>query len=406
MNHIPHIKAAARTENITYAVRDIVLLAQEAAHSGKPMLYLNIGDPNQFGFKTPLHILNAIRCALAENHNGYSHSSGITSALAAIEREAHRKGIHNVLDLFVTTGASEGIEICLSALADPGENVLIPMPGYPLYSAILNKLGVVENPYYLDEANEWQPNLRDITSKINDKTRAIVLINPNNPTGSVCSEETLLGLIDLALRHELVIFADEIYDKLVLDGGDHISIASLNRDVPVVTFNGLSKSYLAPGFRIGWGIVSGRERALRPYIEAINKILRARLCANHPIQYAIQPALEGDQSHLLSLNAHLARRRDITVNRLNSIPGISCVVPRAAFYAFPRLYIHESDEVFVNGLVRQTGVVVVPGCGFGQVPGTSHFRVVFLPTEHILEQAFAQLKHYMEEYRRRIRSAH
>lgn len=405
MNPTPHIQPAARTENITYAVRDIVLLAEEAARSGKQMLYLNIGDPNQFDFVTPPHILNAIQRALFLNQNGYSPSSGIKPALAAIEHEAHRKGIDNVLDLFITTGASEGIEICLSALANPGENVLIPMPGYPLYGAILSKLGVIENPYYLDEANEWQPSLEDIASKITPKTRAIVLINPNNPTGSVCREETLRGVIDLALRHGLVIFADEIYDKLILDGGQHVSIASLNRDVPVITFNGLSKSYLAPGFRIGWGIVSGREPAMRSYLEAVNKILRARLCANHPIQYAIQPALEGDQSHLGVVNAKLTRRRNITVSRLNSIPGISCVVPRGAFYAFPRLHIEQDDNVFVQGLIRETGVVVVPGSGFGQVPGTRHFRVVFLPPEEILEQAFSQLEHFMEAYQRRVRAA-
>jgi alanine-synthesizing transaminase len=221
----------------------------------------------------------------------------------------------------------------------------------------------------------------------------------------VCDEKTLRGVIDLALRHNLVIFADEIYDKLILDGGKHTSIASINRDVSVITFNGLSKSYLAPGFRIGWGIVSGRETVLKSYLEAINKILRARLCANHPIQYAIQPALEGDQSHLIEVNAKLTRRRDVTVERLNSIPGISCVKPRGAFYAFPRLHIDEDDNIFVHGLIRETGVVVVHGSGFGQVPGTRHFRVVFLPNEAILEQAFIQLEHYMEVYQRRIRAA-
>lgn len=405
MNSIPHIQPATRTEHITYAVRDIVLLAQEAARSGKEMLYLNIGDPNQFDFETPPHILNAIEAALIMNYNGYSPSSGIPPAVAAVEREAQRNGIENVLDIFITTGASEAIEICLNALANEGENVLIPMPGYPLYNAILSKLGVIENPYYLDEENAWQPSLTDIASKINEKTRAIVLINPNNPTGSVYSEETLRGVIEIALRHNLVIFADEIYDKLVLDGGKHCSIAALNRDVAVVTFNGLSKSYLAPGFRIGWGIVSGREPVMRSYIEAINKILRARLCANHPIQYAIQPALEGDQSHLIAVKAKLTRRRDITVKRLNSIPGISCVKPEGAFYAFPRLHIGESDDLFVHGLVRETGVVVVPGSGFGQVPGSKHFRVVFLPNEEILEKAFSQLEHYMETYQRRVRAA-
>lgn len=405
MDPIPHIQPANRTRNITYAVRDIVLLAQEAARAGKEMLYLNIGDPNQFDFQTPPHILNAIQYALFQNMNGYSPSSGIKPALAAIEREAHRNGIKNILDLFITTGASEGIEICLTALANPGDNVLVPLPGYPLYSAILSKLDVVENAYYLDEENDWQPNLEDIASKINTKTRAIVLINPNNPTGSVCSEETLRGLIDLALRHNLVIFADEIYDKLVLDGKKHISIASLNRDASVITFNGLSKSYLAPGFRIGWIIVSGREPVMRSYIEAINKILRARLCANHPIQYAIQPALEGDQSHLKAVIAKLSRRRDITVDRLNSIPCISCVKPRGAFYAFPRLHIEERDDLFIHGLVRETGVVVVPGSGFGQISGTGHFRVVFLPPEQILEKAFSQLENYMEAYQRRVRAA-
>jgi alanine-synthesizing transaminase len=212
----------------------------------------------------------------------------------------------------------------------------------------------------------------------------------------------------LFVKHQdRILFATDfmVYDKLILDGGQHISIASLNRDVSVITFNGLSKSYLAPGFRIGWGIVSGREPVMRSYLEAINKILRARLCANHPIQYAIQPALEGDQSHLIGVNAKLTRRRDITVKRLNSIPGISCVKPRGAFYAFPRLHIEEDDNCFVHGLIRETGVVVVHGSGFGQVPGTRHFRVVFLPTEDVLEQAFSQLEHYMETYQRRIRAA-
>ncbi len=405
MTPLPHIQPASRTDHITYAVRDIVVLAQEAARSGKEMLYLNIGDPNQFDFETPPHILNAIERALFMNQNGYSPSSGIKPALGAIEREAHRKGIQNVLDLFVTTGASEAIEICLTALANTGENVLIPMPGYPLYGAILSKLGVVENPYYLDENNDWQPSLSDIASKINNKTRAIVLINPNNPTGSVCHEDTLHGVINLALKHNLVIFADEIYDKLILDGGKHVSIAALNQDVSVITFNGLSKSYLAPGFRIGWGIVSGREPVLRSYVEAINKILRARLCANHPIQFAIQPALEGDQSHLDEVKAKLSRRRDITVKRLNAIPGISCVKPEGAFYAFPQLHIEGTDDHFVHGLIRETGVVVVPGSGFGQVPGTKHFRVVFLPTEDVLEKAFLQLEQYMESYQRRVRAA-
>jgi alanine-synthesizing transaminase len=394
------ITPATRTEHITYAVRDIVVLAHEAAKSGKEMLYLNIGDPNQFDFETPPHIIEAIHQALLANQNGYSPSSGIKAATAAIEQEAHRKGIENILDIFVTTGASEAIEICLSALVNRGENVLIPEPGYPLYGAIIAKLEAVENPYYLDEDNGWQPNLEDIASKVNSKTRAIVLINPNNPTGSICHEDTIRGIIKLAHHHNLVIFADEIYDKLVLDGGKHLSVAALDHEVPVITFNGLSKSYLGPGFRIGWGIISGNQAVLKNYIDAVNKILRARLCANHPIQHAIPAALGANQAHLKEVIAKLTRRRDITTARLNAIPGISCVKAEGAFYAFPRLHIEEPDQQWVSELIRQTGVVVVHGSGFGQVPGTRHFRVVFLPSENVLEKAFDKIEAFMADWRK------
>ena len=392
------IKPANRTEHITYAVRDIVVLAKEIADSGKEMLYLNIGDPNQYDFETPPHMVEAIHQALLNNHNGYSPSSGIPEAVAAIEREAHRKGIDNILDIFVTTGASEAIEICLTALADEGDNVLTPSPGYPLYQAVLAKLKVVENAYYLNEENNWQPDLNDIKNKINERTRAIVLINPNNPTGSVCSNETLRGIIKLAKEHNLVIFCDEIYDKLILDDKPHVSLASLDKNVSVVTFNGISKSYLGPGLRIGWGVVSGDRAVMEDYINAINKLLRARLCANHPIQYAVKPALEGDQSHLKVVRDKLRLRRDMTTSMLNNIPGITCVKPEGAFYAFPRLHIDRPDDHFVKELLKATGVVVVPGSGFGQVPGTQHFRVVFLPPEDILEKAYISIGNFFEKY--------
>jgi alanine-synthesizing transaminase len=398
MNSLKEIKPAERTENITYAVRDIILVANEAAKAGKELLYLNIGDPNLFDFAPPKHIVEYTYKAMLNNKNGYSPSSGIKEAVDAIEKEANRKGIDNVLDIFVTTGASEAIDICLTALVNQGENVLTPTPGYPLYTAIQSKLMSMENPYYLDEGNNWQPDIEDIKSKINDKTRAIVLINPNNPTGSLYSLDILQQIIDLALEHNLVIFADEIYDKLLFDGNKHISIASLNKDVSVITFGGLSKNYFVPGFRIGWGIISGRRQILAKYIEAINKILRARLSANHPEQYAIKPALEGDHKHLTEAMSRLTIRRDITVNMLNAIPGISCVKPEGAFYAFPRLHMEHSDSQFVNGLIRETGVVVVPGSGFGQVPGTHHFRVVFLPSENILTKAYNNIAAYYEKF--------
>lgn len=392
------ISPAVRTKNITYAVRDIVVLANEVAKTGKEMLYLNIGDPNLFDFAPPKHIVEATHQAMLKNYNGYSPSSGIKSALDAIAKEAERKKIKNVQDIFVTTGASEAIDICLTALVNEGENVLTPTPGYPLYTAIASKLQNMENPYYLNEENGWQPDLDDIRSKINDKTRAIIIINPNNPTGSNCSQETLKELIKIAQDNNLVIFADEIYDKLLFEGEKHTSIASLNSEVPIVTFGGLSKNYMVPGFRIGWGIVSGNNAILKDYIEAINKLLRARLSANHPEQYAIPPALEGDQSHLEIANKKLTSRRNMTVEMLNAITGISCVKPEGAFYAFPKLHINTPDNIFVAELIKETGVVVVPGSGFGQIPETNHFRVVFLPPEDILMKAYKNIAAFTEKF--------
>lgn len=393
------IKPAVRTENITYAVRDIVLIANEVAKTGKELLYLNIGDPNLFDFQPPRQMIEATYQAMLKNYNGYSPSSGIKQAVQAIADEAGRKGIQNIQDIFVTTGASEAIEIALTALVDEGENILTPTPGYPLYTAVSSKLRAMENPYYLDESNGWQPDVEDIKSKINDKTRGIILINPNNPTGSLYTTEVLQKIIEIAVEHNLVIFADEIYDKLLYDGKKHVSIASLNKDVPVITFGGLSKNYMVPGFRIGWGVISGQKEQLSEYITAINKILRARLSANHPEQYAIPAALDSDNSHLIEAMQKLTRRRDLTVEMLNSIEGISCVKPEGAFYAFPKVEIETDDLQFVSELLRETGVVLVHGSGFGQFPGTHHFRVVFLPQEEILEKAYRNIGEFMKKYR-------
>lgn len=392
------ITASKRTRNIKYAVRDVLLIANEVAKTGKEMLYLNIGDPNIYDFEPPRHIIEDTYKAMLANHNGYGPSSGIKPALGAIERYANKKGINNIQDLFITTGASEAIDICLTALVNEGENVLTPSPGYPLYTAIQSKLQMYENPYYLDEKNNWQPDIEDIKSKINDKTRAIVLINPNNPTGSNYNIESLKQIIDLALKNNLVIFADEIYDQLLMDGVKHTSIASLNSEVPVITFGGLSKNYMVPGFRIGWGIVTGDKNNLSDYLDAINKILRSRLSANHPEQYSIVGALEGNQDHLAVAMEKLTKRRNMTVEMLNSVKGISCVKPEGAFYAFPKLDIKNSDNHFVAELIKETGVVVVPGTGFGQVPGTNHFRIVFLPNEQILEKAYKKIGDFFQKY--------
>ena len=392
------IKPAVRTENITYAVRDIIVLANEVAKTGKEMLYLNIGDPNLYDFEPPRNMIDATYKAMLDNKNGYSPSSGIKPALDSMEREAERKGIKNINDIFVTTGASEAIDLALTALVNYGENVLTPTPGYPLYTAIASKLQAMENPYYLDEENGWQPDIDDIKSKINEKTKAIIVINPNNPTGSNASRDTLLQIIEIAKENNLVIFADEIYDKLLLDGKEHISLASLDSDVPIITFGGLSKNYMVPGFRIGWGIVSGEKSMLVDYIEAINKMLRARLSANHPEQYGIPAALDGDQSHLTEAIEKLTRRRNMTVDMLNAVSGISCVKPEGAFYAFPKLEIKNNDNHFVAELIKETGVVVVPGTGFGQVPGTKHFRLVFLPQDEVLEKAYKNIGEFYNRY--------
>ncbi|MGQ9818931.1 MAG: aminotransferase class I/II-fold pyridoxal phosphate-dependent enzyme [Candidatus Kapaibacteriales bacterium] len=393
------ITPAQRTLSITYAIRDIVVFADQLARTGKKMLYLNIGDPNPYGHQTPQSIIDAVYKAMNENKNGYSPSSGIPIAIEAIRRDAQRKRIDNIQDIFITNGASEAIEICLTALVNPGENVLIPEPGYPLYSAIQNKLQLYGNFYYLDESSGWQPDIEDIKRKINDKTRAIVLINPNNPTGSVFTKEVLIEIVDLALKHKLVVMADEIYDKLLFDDAQHISIASLSEELPCITFSGLSKNYVAPGFRIGWGIVSGPRKILLEYIEAINKILRARLCANHPIQYAIPVALDGDQSHLIELNRKLKIRRDLVLNKISQIEGISLVPPKGAFYAFPSIDV-ENDAEFALELMKHTGVVVVPGSGFGQRLNSNHFRIVILPSEEVLSEAFDLIADFYKQYKK------
>jgi len=394
------IQPARKTYGIKYAIRDIIVLADKIAKTGKEMLYLNIGDPNAYGHRTPQQIIDTTYKAMNDNYNGYSPSSGIKIAIESIERDANKKGIDNILDIFVTTGASEAIEICLTALLNSGENFLMPSPGYPLYTAVQSKLELEPNPYYLDESNSWQPDIEDIKSKINDKTKAIVVINPNNPTGSVCKREVLQQIVDLALEHNLLIISDEIYDKLLFDDNKHVAIASLNEDVSAVTFSGLSKNYVAPGFRLGWGIASGRADIMSDYLEAVNKILRARVCANHPEQFAIVTALDGDQSHLAEMNKILQHRRDITMEMLGSITGISLVKPGGAFYAFPSIDV-DDDWKFSEGLMKETGVVIVPGSGFGEKPGSQHFRIVILPPEDVLEKSFKLIKDFYEKYKDR-----
>jgi alanine-synthesizing transaminase len=397
-NKIQEVRAATRLAEVRYAIRDLAVLAEEVARQGKQILPLNIGDPLQFDFCTPPHLLEAVVKAMRDGLNGYAPSLGVPEAVAAARAEAERKGIRNIQSVFITAGVGEAVDVCVAGLINSGENVLTPSPEYPLYSAVLAKVGASLNPYLLDEANGWEPDLEHLSSRIFAGTRALVVINPNNPTGAVYSRETLEAIAELARQNNLLIFADEIYDKLILAGDRlHTSIAALAPDVPVVTFNGLSKAYLAPGWRVGWTVVSGPATALKPYVEGVHKLLRARICSNHPQQYAVRPALEGPQDHLVEVRRKLRRRRDLTLEWCNTTPRISCVKPLGAFYAFPRLEITESDEDFVRNLLLEKQVLVVHGSGFGQAPKTRHFRIVFLPDEPTLTRAYAGIADFIRE---------
>src|SRR5215467_10212751 len=389
------IAAASRLENVRYAIRDLACVADEVVAQGHKVLPLNVGDPLNFDFQTPPHIIEAVHKAMRDGKNGYAPSDGIPEALDAIRGEAARKGITTVRDVFVTSGVSETVDLCLSALVNPDEDLLTPSPDYPLYSAVLCKLGIRLNAYDLNEDDAWQPELADIERKITPGTRGIVLINPNNPTGSLCTRQMLEQVAELARRHNLIVFSDEIYDKLILEDTPHLALAAVAPDVPCVTFGGMSKNYLVPGWRIGWGIVSEDAAAIKPYTEGIHRLLRARLCANHPEQYAIKAALEGPQDHLVEVKRKLRSRRDLTQKWCESTPRVSCVAPRGAFYAYPRIEIPESDEVFVKELIRHKHVMVVHGSGFGQKAGTQHFRIVFLPQAETLTKAYAGIAEFM-----------
>jgi alanine-synthesizing transaminase len=391
------IIAATRVNNIRYAIRDLASVAEEITRQGHKVLPLNLGDPPAFDFQTPPHLIEAVYQAMRDGKNGYAPSPGVPQALEAIRGEAARKGITTVRDVFVTSGVSETVDACITALVNPGDDILTPRPDYPLYSAVLSKLGNPLNTYDLNEDDGWQPELADVERKITPNTRGIVLINPNNPTGSLCTRQMLEQVADIARRHNLVVFADEIYDKLILDQTPHIAFAAVAPDVACVTFGGMSKNYLVPGWRLGWGIVSGDAASIKRYNEAIHRLLRGRLCANHPEQYAIRPALEGPQGHLVEVQRKLRSRRDVTQKWCQSTPHVSCVRPRGAFYAFPKIEIPESDETFVKELIRQKHVMVVHGSGFGQKPSTQHFRIVFLPDEQTLTKAYASIAEFIAE---------
>jgi alanine-synthesizing transaminase len=384
--------------NVSYAIRDLAVVADRIASQGQQILYLNIGDPCKFDFPTPPHMIEAVEHAMHNGGNGYGDSLGERSAVNAIRARAEAKGFQNIQGVMVGFGSGEVIDHCLTALLNPGDNVLTPCPDYPLYGAVLGKLAAEPNPYFLSEENGWQPDIEDIAARINSRTKAILLINPNNPTGAIYSRATLEAIVELARRNNLLILADEIYDSLILDDErEHISIASLAPDLPVITFNGLSKAYLVPGWRIGWAVATGPAGSLGDYLEAVYKLLRARLSAPHPFMYAIAPALEGPQDHLIAVRAKLRSRRDLTVKWAARTPHVSLVAPQGAFYAFPKLDIPEDDIHFVTDLLKQKHVLCVHGAGFGQRQGTRHMRIVFLPQEEVLHKAYGAITEFITQ---------
>jgi alanine-synthesizing transaminase len=392
------VVAAKRMANVRYAIRDLAVVADEVARDGHKILYLNIGDPCKFDFPTPPHMIEAVHKAMLDGYNSYGESLGIKPAVDSIRHQAEANGFKDIQSIFVGYGSGEVIDSCLTALVNPGENVLTPSPEYPLYGAVLAKLGAVPNAYDLDEANGWEPDVADMERKINPQTRAILLINPSNPTGAVMSRQTLEKVLELAREYNLVILADEIYDKLLYEpGAKHISIATLAQDVPIITFNGLSKAYLVPGWRIGWAIATGPKESLSSYLESVHRLLRARLSAPHPFQHAIKPALEGPQDHIPVMLEKLRRRAQITVDWAKRTPRVSLVAPKGAFYAHPSLDIPEDDLTFVTDLLKQKHVLVVHGSGFGQKPGTKHMRIVFLPQDDVLNAAYEKITDFIHE---------
>ena len=389
------VLVAKNLQQVRSPIRDLAAVADELRRQGETVLMLNIGDPLDADFSTPPELVEAVVEALRNGKNGYAPALGVPEALDAIRGEAERKGIRNIQDVFITNGVSEAVDICLTALLNPGDDLLVPRPGYPLYSAVLAKIGAGRNPYHLVEELEWEPDVESLGARVTPATRGIVLINPNNPTGAVHSRRTLEAIAELARQNNLVIFADEIYDRVTFDGTEHVPLATLAPDIPVVTFGGLSKGFLATGWRVGWCVVSGPPTAVRSYMEGMHKLLRSRLSANHPVQYAVRPALEGMQQHLPEMIAKLRARRDLTLQWCDSTPRVRCVAPKGGFYAFPRLDIPEDDLDFVKELLLEKQVLVVHGGGFGQQAGTRHIRIVFLPQEATLRGAYKAIGEFM-----------
>ena len=394
--------------NVAYDIRGPVLdKARQMEEEGQKIIRLNIGNIAAFGLEPPDEIVQDMIRNLP-HAAGYTDSKGLFAPRKAVVHYTQEKGIRGVTldDVYLGNGASELIAMSMNALLDDGDEVLIPSPDYPLYTAVVGLSGGTPVHYRCNEESGWLPDIEDIERRITPQTRGIVVINPNNPTGALYPDSTLLAIIDVARRHELIVFADEIYDKTLYDGHTHTSIASLADDVLFVTFNGLSKNYRACGYRAGWMVVSGEKRHARDYIEGLNMLASLRLCANTPGQLAIQTALGGYQSikDLVAPTGRLCRQRDIAYQLLSEIPGVSVVKPKAALYMFPRLdpkmYPVADDQQFAYELLAEEKVLIVQGSGFNW-GAPDHFRIVFLPTSDDLTDAIGRIARFLAHYRKR-----
>lgn len=403
--HMREFKKSTKLDNVLYDVRGpVVDEAERMEKAGIQILKLNIGNPAPFGFRTPDEVIYDMQQQLTECE-GYSPAKGLFSARKAIMQYAQIKKLPSVSieDIYTGNGVSELINLCMSALLDSGDEILIPAPDYPLWTASANLAGGKAVHYICDEQSEWYPDMDDIRKKITDKTKAIVIINPNNPTGALYPKEILEQLVEIAREHQLIIFSDEIYDRLVMDGEKHISIASLAPDLFCVTFSGLSKSHMIAGFRIGWMVLSGNKTYVQDYIEGIKMLSNMRLCSNVPAQSIVQTALGGHQSveSYLVPGGRIYEQREFIYKALTDIPGITCVKPKAAFYMFPKIDVKKfnitNDEQFALDLLRDKKILLVHGSGFNWKQ-PDHFRVVYLPRVGVLRESMEKLTDFFRYY--------
>jgi alanine-synthesizing transaminase len=403
------IQKSAKLANVCYDIRGPIMdRARQMEEDGHKIIKLNIGNLAVFGFDAPEEIQQDMIRNLP-NSAGYSDSKGIFAARKAVMHETQKQGILGVTldDIYLGNGASELIVMATNGLLDDGDELLLPSPDYPLWTAAASLSGGTPVHYHCEEANGWMPDLADIRAKVTPRTKGIVVINPNNPTGALYSDELLKGIVAIAREHGLVIFADEVYDKVLYDGVKHTPLASLSQDVVTLTFNSLSKSYRSCGYRAGWMVISGDKKRARDYIEGLNMLSNMRLCANVPGQWAIQTALGGHQSinELVGEGGRLRKQRDLAHQLITAIPGVSCVKPRAALYMFPKLdpkiYPVQDDQDFFLQLLEETKVMLVQGTGFNW-PDADHFRIVFLPHEDDLREAIGRVARFLETARKRF----